>query len=108
MASDNKMRERLKSRDWTSDPAVCDIAIEAAHTVLESFRPSGAIPWKDAGLGVLAANTFIKEQKPEQMREVPRDELSVRLQKIVARLDRPMEDQAPFERGVVSTFRRRA
>jgi hypothetical protein len=115
VASDSKIRERLKSRDWTSDPAVCDIAIEAAHTVLESFRPAGVVPWKDAGVGVLTANTFIKTIRHDsgnpaagQMRDVPREVLGSRLQKIAARLEQPVEQQAQLETGLMLALRRRA
>jgi hypothetical protein len=82
VTSNSKMRERLKSRDWTSDPAVCDIAIEAAHTVLESFRPAGSIPWTDAGLGAHVANSVTKGK----MRDISPAVLSARLQKIAERL----------------------
>jgi hypothetical protein len=98
VASDNKIRDRLKSRDWTSDPAVCDIAIEAAHTVLESFRPAGHIPWLNAGLGALTANNFIKSIRhdsgnpaAEQMREILPATLRERLEAIAQRLRRPVE-----------------
>jgi predicted transcriptional regulator len=118
VATTSKMRERLKSRDWTSDPAVCDIAIEAAHTVLESFRPIGSIPWIDAGLGVRVANNLFKEK----MREVSQATLSARLQKIAERLSIKssapqkkvgdgLKHQAPFATDVVDLVemrRRRA
>jgi hypothetical protein len=120
VASNSKMRERLKSRDWMSDPAVCDIAIEAAYAVLESFRPAGSIPWKDAGLGTHVANNVIKAgnnaikrrmREEGRMGDISPAVLSARHQKIAERLlfkssQAPKKDddgkhQAPITEDVV-------
>jgi hypothetical protein len=95
---------------WLAAPQVCDVAIEAAITVLESIRPSGPT-WVDAGFGACIANGLIKSLRKEKgnpswsiqnsvaalgpiaarMREIPPAELRERLRELVERLVRPVE-----------------
>jgi hypothetical protein len=79
LASNSRMRERLKTH-WTSDPTVCDVAIEAAYVALETFRPAGAIP-KAAGLGVRVANQVLGKK-----RGMSAADLSERLRETAERL----------------------
>ena len=95
---------------WLADPKVCDIAIEAAITVLESIRPSGAT-WVDAGFGACVANSLIQSLREEEgnpswsiqnsvaalgpiaglMRQIPPAQLREVLKELVGRLARPVE-----------------
>jgi hypothetical protein len=109
VAGTREVRERLKSRDWTSDPEVCDVAIEAAHAVLEAFRPAGAIP-DEAGLGVRVATLMLKDK--ENMREmyhsVSKADLSAQLQAIAKRLSVKSAPLAADMLNHVEMRRRRA
>jgi hypothetical protein len=90
---------------WLANPKVCDIAIEAAITVLESIRPKGPPPWVDAGFGACVANNIIQTLREEKdspiqnlvgpiatrMREIPPAELRAKLEDLAKRLARPVE-----------------
>jgi predicted transcriptional regulator len=81
VASTGRMREHLKGRHWILEPAVCEIALEAAHTVLEAYRPAGEFPSLSPGLGVDVANYLLGRK-----RTVSPETLGERLQTIADRL----------------------